>query len=147
MFLESLALDVEDFRLSLARGLHFPAEHDGVSCLSCMLSFVETGCYHPLWHEGDFPDVKGHEKAFEICKGAMIKAIVEVSGEEKNEDVLWDEEDPEKPGANRWPKSRFIGPRRVSARKRGRRPRWALWPPGPHNREMRQGAAWYPGVR
>jgi hypothetical protein len=98
MFLESLALDVEDFRLSLARGLHFPAEHDGVPCLSHMLSFVEKGDYPPLWYENDFPDVKGHEKAFNICKAAMIKAIVEVSGEDKNEEVLWDEEDPQKPG-------------------------------------------------
>jgi hypothetical protein len=98
MFLESLALDVEDFRLSLARGLHFPAEHDGVPCLSSMLTFVEKGDYPPLWYETDLPDVKGHEKAFDICKGAMIKAIVEVSGEEKNEEVIWDEEEADKPG-------------------------------------------------
>ena len=98
MLLESLALDVEDCRLSLARGLHFPAEHDGVPCLSSMLSFVEKGVLPSMFKEPDFPDIQSHEKAFAICKGAMIKAIVEVSGEEKNEEVLWDEEEVDKPG-------------------------------------------------
>jgi hypothetical protein len=100
MFLESLSLDVEDFRLSLARGLHFPAEHDGVPCLSSMLSFVEKGDYPPLWYETGSPDPKNNEKAFDICKAAMIKAIVEVSGEEKNADVLWDDCEPGRPGGD-----------------------------------------------
>src|ERR1700722_19915387 len=47
--LESLALDVEDVRLSLARGVPFPAEHNGVPCLSNILDFIEKGDYPPLW--------------------------------------------------------------------------------------------------
>lgn len=38
------------------------------------------------------------EKKFDICKAALIKAIVEVAGEEKNEDVLWDETEEDQPG-------------------------------------------------
>jgi hypothetical protein len=43
--LESLSLDVEDVRLSLARGLTFPDEHDGIPCLSDMLNFLDCGEY------------------------------------------------------------------------------------------------------
>jgi len=38
------------------------------------------------------------EKKFNICKGALIKSIVEVAGEEKNADVLWDESVEARPG-------------------------------------------------
>jgi hypothetical protein len=40
----------------------------------------------------------GLEKKFDICKAALIKAIVEVAGEDKNEDVLWDETEADHPG-------------------------------------------------
>lgn len=94
--LESLALDVEDIRLSLARGFVFPAEHQNVPCLSAMLDFIEQGSYAPLWyvqHETslDNGEVRSQEKAFDDCKAAVIKAVVEVSGEEKNTDVLCDD--------------------------------------------------------
>ena len=94
--LESLALDVEDIRLSLARGFVFPAEHQNVPCLSAILDFIEQGSYAPLWyvqHEASLDDgeVRNQEKAFDDCKAAVIKAVVEVSGEEKNTDVLCDD--------------------------------------------------------
>ena len=94
--LESLSLDVEDVRLSLARGVPFPAEHNGVPCLSNILDFIEKGDYPPLWSSSGI-DV-GLEKKFDICKAALIKAIVEVAGEDKNEDVLWDETEEDHPG-------------------------------------------------
>lgn len=99
MLLEALALDVADVRLSLARGLHFPAEHGGIACLSLMLDFIEHGTYPPWW-EGAFVDteLRQREKTFDICKAAMVKAVVEVAGEEKNEDVLWDDSETDKPG-------------------------------------------------
>lgn len=101
--LESLALDVEDIRLSLARGFQFPAEHQNVPCLSVILNFIEQGNYAPLWyvqHETSFDsaDVRNQEKAFDDCKAAVIKAIVEMSGEDKNVDVLIDPSDQIRPG-------------------------------------------------
>ncbi|KAF8559536.1 hypothetical protein OG21DRAFT_1430391 [Imleria badia] len=101
--LESLALDVEDIRLSLARGFVFPAEHQNVPCLSVMLNFIEQGSYAPLWyvqHETSLDDreVRSQEKAFDDYKAAVIKAVVEVSGEEKNTDVLCDDSEEIYPG-------------------------------------------------
>ena len=99
--IESLSLDVEDVRLSLARGFRSPAEHSGVPCLSTILDFIEKGDYSPLWRitsgAGDFGRER-KEKAFDMCKAALIKSIVEVSGEEGIEDVLWSDSNSEKPG-------------------------------------------------
>lgn len=96
--IESLSLDVEDIRLALARGFCFPAEHLGVPCFSTMLEFIEYGDYPPLWKTTfTEPERKRKEKAFDICKAGLIKSVVEVAGEERNGDVLWDESE-EKPG-------------------------------------------------
>ncbi|KAK7054936.1 hypothetical protein VNI00_003399 [Paramarasmius palmivorus] len=97
--LESLSLDVEDVRLSLARGFQFPAEHGGVPCFSHILDFLERGEIPPFWK--DMPstfDVKRKEKAFDMFKAALIKSVVEVVGEERNEDVLWDDSEEDTPG-------------------------------------------------
>ena len=94
--LESLSLDVEDVRLSLARGLTFPDEHDGVPCLSDMLNFLDCGDYPPWW-AGD-PDRAAYERSFENCKSGIIRVVVEVAGEQKNTDILWDESEDDKPG-------------------------------------------------
>lgn len=101
--LESSALDVADVRLSLARGFTFPAEHHDIPCFSAMLDFVEKGKYPPLWYaqsenglEGG--DVSKKEKAFDDCKAAVIKAVVEVSGDDRNLDILWDDSDDTQPG-------------------------------------------------
>ncbi|KAF7304842.1 GTP binding [Mycena kentingensis (nom. inval.)] len=96
--IESLSLDVEDVRLSLARGLNFPAEHGGVSCLCTILDFIEKGDYPVLWQKA-FPeaDRKRRERVFDNCKAALIKTVVEVAGEDRNEDVLWDDSE-DKPG-------------------------------------------------
>lgn len=95
--LEALSLDDEDVRLSLARGMAFPDEHGGVRCLANILDFIDRGDYHPLW--SDLPgDTAQRERSFDFCKAALIKAVVEVAGEEKNVDVLWDDSNPEQPG-------------------------------------------------
>lgn len=94
--LESLSLDVEDVRLSLARGLTFPEEHYGVPCLSDMLNFLDCGDYPPWWV--DDPDRTAYERSFENCKSGIIRAVVEVAGEQKNTDILWDESEDDKPG-------------------------------------------------
>ncbi|KAF7338334.1 GTP binding [Mycena venus] len=97
--IESLSLDVEDVRLSLARGLNFPSEHGGVPCLCTILDFIEKGDYPPVWKTA-FPeaDRKRRERVFDNCKAALIKSVVEVAGEERNEDVLWDDSEDNKPG-------------------------------------------------
>lgn len=87
-------MDVEDMRLSLARGLTFPAEHGNVPCLADMLTFIEHGA--PV-HFSD-ADRAAREKAFGQCKAAVVRAVVEVAGDEKNTDVLWDDSDPGMPG-------------------------------------------------
>ena len=95
--LEALALDDEDVRLSLARGMGFPDEHGGVSCLAEILEFIDRGDYHPLWE--DLPgDGAQRKRAFDFCKAALIKAVVEIASEEKNIDVLWDDSDEKQPG-------------------------------------------------
>lgn len=97
--LESLCLDVEDIRLSLARGLTFPdGEHGGVECLSDMLAFVEHGDYPSYWSHEPPIERAAKEKGLNICKAAIIKAIVEVAGDEKNTDILWDDSEEERPG-------------------------------------------------
>ncbi|TFK80925.1 hypothetical protein K466DRAFT_591571 [Polyporus arcularius HHB13444] len=93
--IESLCIDVEDVRLSLARGLTFPDEHGGVPCLSDLLTFVEQGDYPPYWTAEERPS---KEKGFDLGKGAVVKAIVETAGEEKNTDTLWDDSEADKPG-------------------------------------------------
>ncbi|KAF7793031.1 hypothetical protein EIP86_004136 [Pleurotus ostreatoroseus] len=94
--IESMAMDNEEVRLSLARGINFPEEHGGVPCLADMLAFVDRGDYPLYW--ADDPERATYEKGFDRCKAAIIKSIVELAGEEKNTDVLWDESDPTKPG-------------------------------------------------
>lgn len=98
--LEGLCLDVEDARLALARGLAFPeGEHGGVRCLEDILTFVEHGDHPPLWAEElSAEERQRREKAFAFCKAAAIKVVVEVAGDDKNTDVLWDESEPGTPG-------------------------------------------------
>lgn len=97
--IESLSLDVEDFRLELGRATCYPTADESMSCLTAILNFIEYGSYSPLWRRPIFDevDIKNKEKAFDICKAALIKSVVEVFGEEKNEDILWSESDPEHP--------------------------------------------------
>ncbi|EAU88580.1 hypothetical protein CC1G_04286 [Coprinopsis cinerea okayama7 len=109
--LESLSLDVEDIRLALARGYCFPAEHLGVPCFKSMVEFIEHGGYPPTWdHPSITPEDRARkEKTFNICKAALIKSVVEVAGEEKNEDVLWDDSMEDKPGGEFvWTMARWI---------------------------------------
>ncbi|KDR81566.1 hypothetical protein GALMADRAFT_239590 [Galerina marginata CBS 339.88] len=98
--IESLSLDVEDFRLELARSTCYPEPSTPTPCLTTILNFIEYGSYPPVWKNPIFDEaeIKNKEKAFDICKAALIKAIVEVFAEEKNEEILWNNDDPEHPG-------------------------------------------------
>jgi hypothetical protein len=97
--LEVLCLDAEDIRLSLARGLSFPdGEHGGVKCIEELCTFLERGDYPTYWAVEQPQERARRQRAFDFCKAALVKALVEVAGEEKNTDVLWDESEAEKPG-------------------------------------------------
>ncbi|KAF8654090.1 hypothetical protein AX16_003623 [Volvariella volvacea WC 439] len=98
--LESLSLDVEEVRASLARGYRSNSEHKGVPCLATILEFVEHGTFPAVWSNPAFgPNWKSRkEKSFGICKGALVKAVVEVAGERGNIDALWDNTDTARPG-------------------------------------------------
>ena len=98
--IESLSLDIEDFRLELARMTCYPIPNQPLPCISIIMDFIENGSYPPLWHSSIFEEVErtAKEKAFDICKAALIKAVVEVFGEDKNEEILWKSDDLENPG-------------------------------------------------
>lgn len=100
--IESLSLDVEDFRLELARTTCYTTSNQPVSCISTIMDFIERSSYPPLWRSSIFEEVArtAKEKAFDICKAALIKAVVEVSGEEKNEEILWKSGDLGSPGGD-----------------------------------------------
>jgi hypothetical protein len=99
--LEALCLDAEDIRLSLARGVSFPdGEHGGVRCIEELCAFMERGSYPPYWAFESPQEQARRRKAFDFCKAALVKGLVEVAGEEKNTDVLWDDSEKEKPGGS-----------------------------------------------
>lgn len=100
--IESFALDVEDFRLELARATCYPEKDKPVRCFHALVQFIEEGSYPDLWKNPLFEESerKAWEKRFDNCKGALIKAFVEVFGEEKNEDELWKSANTDKPGGD-----------------------------------------------
>lgn len=100
--IESSSLDVEDFRLEFARATCYPEKGRSVPCLRALLQFIEEGSYPPIWKNPiyDESERKTREKGFDICKAAVIKAFVEVFGEEKNEDALWKNDDSTQPGGD-----------------------------------------------
>ena len=98
--IESLSLDNEDFRLELVRMTCHPTLNQPMPCISIIMDFIESGSYPPLWSSPLFEEVArtAKEKAFDICKAALVKAVVEVFGEEKNEEILWKSGDLANPG-------------------------------------------------
>ncbi|KAG8744125.1 hypothetical protein FRC12_014869 [Ceratobasidium sp. 428] len=84
MLLESLTLDSESIRLALAKD---PAY------LRTILRFIELAQPLSDWRT---TDTSGREKAkwdktVGLCKGAVIKALVTVAGEDKAISYLWDD--------------------------------------------------------
>ena len=59
-----------------------------------MLDFVEFGEYPPYWSEEPKSDIDAWKNIVDLCKTAVIKTIVEVAGDEKNLEVLWDPTNP-----------------------------------------------------
>ncbi|KAK0210706.1 hypothetical protein DFS33DRAFT_1250370 [Desarmillaria ectypa] len=99
--IESLSLDAEDVRLSLARGFYSPTEHSSVPCFRTILDFIEHGGYPDSWRTSVVitdGERNRMEKAFDICKAALVKAVVEVAGEDSKDELLWTDSDPVQPG-------------------------------------------------
>ncbi|TFY63973.1 hypothetical protein EVJ58_g2924 [Rhodofomes roseus] len=94
--LESLCLDVDEVRLSLGRVLKSPdGSEGGAACLKDMLEFLDKGDYPPYWSSESSSERASMEKGLDMCKAAIVKAVVEVAGEQNE---LWDDSDSEKPG-------------------------------------------------
>ncbi|KAF8590562.1 hypothetical protein K439DRAFT_1403733 [Ramaria rubella] len=90
-FLESLALDSEDVQEFLARtGAVDNLDHGDTPLLQCILDFVESGDYPPYWSKDPIPEQAKRHKTFDMCKAAIIKAVVEVTGASSCPDILWD---------------------------------------------------------
>lgn len=84
MLLESLTLDFEDIRLALA---------EDPNHIRIILRFIEYAQPLPDWRTNDTSgkDKARWEKTVGICKGAVIKALVAVAGEDKAISKLWDD--------------------------------------------------------
>jgi len=85
MALEGLALDSETARVALASG----------TLLKSLIEFVEFADYPASWSKALESDRQSWEKNFDICKGALIKAVVAVAGETRNFVSLWSAEQEE----------------------------------------------------
>ncbi|PPR03530.1 hypothetical protein CVT24_007016 [Panaeolus cyanescens] len=98
--IESLSLDNDDIRFELPRSLCHVSQEEKLPCLSIILDFIEYGTYPPIWDSSVLDDQErsANKKGLDMCKAALIKAVVEVFGEEKNEDVLWKPTDGSPPG-------------------------------------------------
>lgn len=87
--LESLSIDNEDIRMALAAGLK--SKHSATeSFLFKLLDYVEDGDFPKHWSQEEESLVKDWQKIFQDCKAAVIKAIVETSGDEKVLQIMWD---------------------------------------------------------
>ncbi|CAE6490110.1 unnamed protein product [Rhizoctonia solani] len=82
--LESLTLDSEAVRLALASDGNF---------LRIIIRFIEFAQPLPEWRTTDSggKDKAKWEKTVGLCKGAVIKALVTVAGEDKAISNLWDD--------------------------------------------------------
>ena len=87
--IETLSIDVEDVRMALAIGLK-SKQSTPSSLLFKLLNFVENGNFASHWAHEDDSLVEDWQKTFQDCKAAIIKAIVETTGDEKVLQVMWD---------------------------------------------------------
>lgn len=101
MLLESLSLDSEELRLSLA---------SSPQNLSLILDFVERAAPPTYWEActSNVKERKRWEATVGTCKAAVIKCVVTVAGEDKNLTTLWDPKNGEGfPGG--WFVKRMVG--------------------------------------
>ena len=88
--LESLALDSEEVQVFLAQTAACASDTEPGPLLKYILDFVEFGHYPPYWAMEVPSERTKREKDFDLCKAAVIKTIVEVTGATRCIDTLWD---------------------------------------------------------
>jgi Rap1 GTPase-GDP dissociation stimulator 1 len=101
--LESLALDSEDIQVLLAQTAAYHPSLEGTPLIKYILDFVEFGDYPPSWSREILSEQGKRKKTFDMCKAALIKTVVEVTGALRCIDILWDLNQP-----NGWFVSRLI---------------------------------------
>lgn len=108
MLLESLTIDSEEVRLSLA-SLQSSASVGSLPPLAIVLDFIEKAEPPTYWAActDSETDRQRWDKLLSVCKGAVIKAVVITAGEDKNLNVLWDDNTQGHPGG--WFVERMVG--------------------------------------
>ncbi|KAF8507234.1 hypothetical protein JB92DRAFT_2735750 [Gautieria morchelliformis] len=101
--LEALALDSEDIQVLLAQTAAYRPSREGSPLIKHILDFVEFGDYPPSWSREIPSEQVKRKKAFDMCKAALIKTVVEATGALRCIDILWDLNQP-----NGWFVSRLI---------------------------------------
>lgn len=95
---EAIALDVEDIRITLAKGAFSPLDVHQTPYLVTIMDFIELGSHPPYWSQEPPEDQEQWQKTFSFAKAAMIKAVVEVAGDDKVANTLWNVSDAPKIG-------------------------------------------------
>lgn len=108
MLLESLTLDSEEVRLALA-SLQSSASVGSLPPLAVVLDFVEKAEPPSYWGActDQLKERQRWDKLLSVCKGAVIKAVVIATGEDKNLNILWDDNTEGHPGG--WFVERMVG--------------------------------------
>ncbi|KDQ07955.1 hypothetical protein BOTBODRAFT_38392 [Botryobasidium botryosum FD-172 SS1] len=93
MFLESVTLDVADARISLAQGAANGIDDESTPPLKQLTRFVEDARPPPYWASSPEGDRKRWEKTLSTCKGAIVKTIIAIAGDDTNMALLWGSEE------------------------------------------------------
>jgi hypothetical protein len=84
-YFEALPLTEDEVRTSL-----LSTKTGSGSPLKDILQFVEDGSPPPYLEKESKYDVDRWHKSFGLSKGGIVKAVVNISGEEPNLEILWD---------------------------------------------------------
>ena len=94
--METLPSEDEDFRGTLITPVDSSRHEldEPNTPLTQLLRFIERGESLSDWSEESESDRKGWEKTLGFCKGAIIRGIVNLAGEEGQFNVLWGQNGP-----------------------------------------------------
>jgi len=88
--LEALALDSDKVPEFIAKTVDADSSGDATPLLRRLVDFVELGDYPPYWSSGPVSETDKWKKSFDMCKAAVIRAVVEVAGSPSSLDLVWD---------------------------------------------------------
>ncbi|KAF8344201.1 uncharacterized protein EI90DRAFT_3028678 [Cantharellus anzutake] len=94
--IEALPSEDDDFRGKLITPINSSrnALNEPNTPLTQLLVFIERGEPPSYWNDESENERKGWGKTFGFCKGAIIRGIVNLAGEEAQVNVLWGQNDP-----------------------------------------------------